>query len=181
MSEMAEQPPESAEPPPESAAPPTEIADVVGGPGWILRGSDLRPAIVDLPAFRAGLAEDPLGPVLERLWSDEPGEALRMLAEHSATLRSRALRADCLRDLGARDEAVEAYDSLVEETAGTPREATIRQHRGKALLAADRIDDAVADFRIAVALRRSSDPSLLASAEQALSFGLRCRERRARG
>lgn len=177
MSETAEPPSESAEPPSESAVPPAEIADVVGGPGWILRGSDLRPAIVDLQAFRAGLADDPLGPVLERLWSDEPAAALRMLDDRPATLRTRALRADCLRDLGARDEAVEAYDSLVEETAGTPREATMRQHRGKALLAADRIDDAVADFRIAVSMRLAGDPALLASAEQALAFALRCRER----
>ncbi len=168
MSEMAEQPPESE-------APPTEIADVVGGQGWILRGSDLRPAIVDLQAFRAGLAEDPLCPVLERLWSDEPAAALRMLDDHPPTLRTRALRADCLRELGAPGEAADVYDRLVAETAGTPLEATMRQHRGKALLAAGRVDDAIDDFRIAVSMRLSGDPALLESAEQALAFALRRR------
>lgn len=45
----------------------------------------------------------------------------------------------------------------------------MRQHRGKALLAAGSVDRAVEDFTLAVALRQASDPVLLASAEQALA------------
>ena len=60
------------------------------------------------------------------------------------------------------------YDLLVAECIGTTREATMRQHRGKALLAAGSVDRAVEDFTLAVALRQASDPVLLASAEQAL-------------
>ncbi|UXN22749.1 hypothetical protein N8D77_04150 [Curtobacterium flaccumfaciens] len=61
------------------------------------------------------------------------------------------------------------YNLLVAECIGTTREATMRQHRGKALLAAGNVDRAVEDFTLAVALRQASDPVLLASAEQALA------------
>ncbi|MCS0644742.1 hypothetical protein [Curtobacterium flaccumfaciens] len=61
------------------------------------------------------------------------------------------------------------YDLLVAECIGTTREAVMRQHRGKALLAAGSVDRAVEDFTLVVALRQASDPVLLASAEQALA------------
>ncbi|WP_258373791.1 hypothetical protein [Curtobacterium sp. MCLR17_055] len=143
--------------------------DVEGGPGWRIRSADLRPVITDLAAFRAGLADDPLREEIELLWTGKAGDALRRLERVTSTQRVRALRADCHRDLGHTRAAVREYDLLVAECIGTTREATMRQHRGKALLAAGNVDRAVEDFTFAVALRQASDPVLLASAEQALA------------
>jgi uncharacterized protein YhfF len=52
----------------------------------------------------------------------------------------------------------------------------MRQHRGKALLAAGRAQDAVADFERVVALRVDGDGTLLASAQQALRAAKRPRD-----
>ncbi|PCN46478.1 hypothetical protein Csp2054_17065 [Curtobacterium sp. 'Ferrero'] len=147
--------------------------DVPGGPGWIIRGGDLRPVVVDLAAFRTGLHGDPLAHCLELLWTGDPAAALAALAPFDRTARVRALRADCLRDLGDVRAAVREYDVLVSETAGTSREAVMRQHRGKALLAAGDPALAIVDFTLAVELRRSGDPVLLASARQGLSVAVR--------
>lgn len=149
------------------------VADVYGGPGWVIRGADLRPAITDLEEFRRGIAADPLARALELLWSGAPGRALRALAAQEATPRVRALRADCLRDLGEAARAVAEYDRLLAEVRGTPREAVMRQHRGKALLAAGRPAQAQEDFERVVELRTGGDPALLASAHQALEFARR--------
>jgi len=143
--------------------------DVEGGPGWRIRSADLRPVVADLAAFRAGLADDPLREEVELLWTGKAGDALRRLERVAPTQRVRALRADCHRDLGDTSTAVREYDLLVAECIGTTREAVMRQHRGKALLAAGSVDRAVEDFTLAVALRRASDPVLFASAEQALA------------
>lgn len=91
-----------------------------------------------------------------------------MLVDHPDSIRVRALRADCHRDLGDHDVAVAEYDLLVEAVVGSPREAVIRQHRGKALLAAGRARAAVEDFQRVVVLREGGDPTLLGSAVQAL-------------
>jgi hypothetical protein len=153
------------------------VQDVEGGPGWRIRAKDLRPVITDLGAFRAGLAEDPLREVIELLWTGRPRPALRLLEREDPSQRVRALTADCLRDLGDVVAAVRAYDLLVAECAGSPREAVMRQHRGKALLVAGDVARAVEDFTAAVALRRGADPTLLASAQQALAVA----EERVRG
>lgn len=145
------------------------VDDVVGGPGWVIRAADLRPVITDPEAFREGLRDDPLLDALERLWGGDPDGALRLLRPLDPSVRVRALRADCRRDLGDVAAAVREYDRLVAECAGTPREAVLRQHRGKALLAAGAAARAVEDFTIAVALRQGADPALLASAEQGLA------------
>lgn len=143
--------------------------DVEGGPGWVIRGDDLRPAITDLATFRDGVATDPLGAVIELLWTGQAQAALERLARLPPSLRVRALMADCKRDLGEHVSAVLDFDRLVAECTGTPREAVMRQHRAKALLAAGHADQAVEDFRRAVELRHGHDPALVASAEQGLA------------
>jgi len=145
------------------------VSDVAGGPGWIIRGADLRPAITDLDTFRAGIAEDPLTKPIELLWTGDTDAALRALGLLEQTPRVRALAADCRRDRGETAVAVQEYDLLVAECLGTAREAVMRQHRGKALLANGEAERAVEDFERAVELRRTADPVLRASAEQGLA------------
>lgn len=65
-------------------------------------------------------------------------------------------------------DPVEAV-GFVAECAGTGREAVMRQHRAKALLATGRADRAIEDFRQAVELRRGHDTALLSLAEQGLA------------
>ena len=148
--------------------------DITGGEGWKIRGSDLRPEITDISAFREGLKHDPLAGALELLWTghpDEAREALENFAKRQGpTVRVRALRADCLRDLGRPHEAVAIYDDLLHESLGTTRESFIRQHRGKALIAAERLNDAKAELNRVVEMRTGGDPALLMSAVQALDF-----------
>lgn len=144
-------------------------SDVEGGPGWVIRGADLRPAITDLAKFRDGMAGDPLVAVIELLWTGHAQNALERLERLPESMRVRALIADCKRDLGDHLSAVREYDRLVAECAGTAREAVMRQHRAKALLAAGRADRAIEDFRQAVELRRGHGTALLASAEQGLA------------
>lgn len=140
-----------------------------GGPGWRIRGSDLRPEITDLRAFREGMANDPLAAAVEEAWAGHPDLALDLLREEPRTPRVRALIADCLRDLGEVVSALDEYDRLVEESRGRPGEAVMRQHRGKVLLAAGRRSEAITDFEAAIALRRDAAPDLLASSLQALA------------
>lgn len=146
------------------------VVDVEGGPGWVIRGADLRPAITDLAEFRDGTAGDPLAPAIELLWTGHAQSALDVLERIPERPRVRALIADCRRDLGDDLGAVEEYDRLVAECVGTAREAVMRQHRAKALLAAGHTDRAIEDFLRAVELRQGHDPALLASAEQGLAF-----------
>ncbi|MDQ1083807.1 MULTISPECIES: hypothetical protein [Microbacterium] len=148
-----------------------EPGDVAGGPGWVI-GGDLRPRITDAAVFRAGLEGDALADVIEALWNGEPERALRLLGDPT-TIRMRALHADCLAATGDTAAALTVYDALVDEVAGTSREAVIRQHRGKVLLAAGRTHAAVADFARALALRRDADPTLRASSEHALAAARR--------
>lgn len=145
------------------------VSDVAGGPGWLIRAADLRPVVTDLEAFRAGLADDPLAEQIELLWTGNADAALRALDRLEQTPRVRALAADCHRDLGNTALAVSEYDVLVAECLGKPREAVMRQHRGKALLANGEAERAVEDFQRAVELRRTADAVLLASAEQGLA------------
>lgn len=141
-------------------------AEIQGGPGWVI-GPDLRPRITDAADFRRGMSGDVLVDVIEALWSGEPERALRLLGTPT-TMRSRALRADCLAALGDTAAARDEYDQLMREAEGTPREAVICQHRGKVLLAAGESEAAAADFTRALELRRDAAPSLRASTEQAL-------------
>lgn len=149
----------------------------MGGPGWISDGRTLRPVITDLRAFRDHLSNDPLAAVIEQLWSGHPLEALDLLSAHDSSARVRALRGDCLRDLGRHAESLEVYRQLVEESVAGPREAVMRQHYGKALLSAGDHHHARQEFAQALLLRRrGSDDALIASSRQALQVADdRCR------
>lgn len=103
---------------------------------------------------------------------------MSLLLDQPDSFRVRALRADCHRDLGDHEVAVAEYDLHVETVAGSPREPVIRQHRGKALLAAGRAEEAVEDFERVVVLREGGDPTLLASAVQALEVARAAAEAR---
>lgn len=153
------------------------MTGVPGGKGWIIRDTDLRPEITDLQAFQQAHESDPLADTLELLWTGHADEAIVALDNAAETLgptvRIRALRADCLRDLGYPKEAVAIYEELFAEAQGTSREPFIRQHRGKALIAAGRTDEAHAEFARVVEMRTGGDSALLASAVQALNFAQR--------
>lgn len=143
--------------------------DVPAGAGWVIDGATLRPRITDLAAFRDGLREDPLAEAIEALWTGDARGARALLEGEDQRVRVRALLADCLRDLGDVEEALRRYVGLVAECAETPREPVLRQHHGKALLAAGRAGEAHQEFVTAYdqRLRRGAPPDQVASSAQA--------------
>lgn len=151
------------------------MGDIEAGPGWVIDGETLLPRIVDLAAFRRGLAGDPLREVLEALWSGRPEDAADLLRGQRPTLRVRALQADCHRDSGRVALAIADYVRLVAEAAGTPQEAVIRQHYGKSLYAAGRFADAAEQFALALELREraGADGARVASSRHALAVARR--------
>lgn len=134
-------------------------ADVEGGPGWAIDGATLLPRITDLAAFRQGMAADPLAEAVETLWSGNPARARELLETERPTVRVRALLADCARDLGEVDHALGEYADLLAEHTGSPWEPVLRQHHGKTLLAAGRVEDALAEFESALAMRLEAGAS----------------------
>lgn len=151
---------------PTAAEPP---ADLEGGPGWVLDGASLLPRITDLVAFRAGMSADPLADAIEALWSGDAVRARELLHTADPTVRVRALRADCARDLGETDQALQEYAELLAECTGTPWEPVLRQHHGKSLLAAGRTEEALAEFETAHRMRlgAGAPQDLVASSAQA--------------
>ncbi|WP_152362998.1 tetratricopeptide repeat protein [Microlunatus speluncae] len=141
---------------------------IPGGPGWQHNALTLRPVITDIDDFRAEFTADPCADAIEALWSGRPAEAAAhldaMLITDPGSVRLRALRADCDRDLGRVDAAIETYRQLLAETTGTPREGTVHQHLGKALFAAGRYGEAAECFDRAATSRRGGDPASLTSA-----------------
>lgn len=158
------------------------MRDLPGGPGWVLDGVTLLPRIVDLTEFRRGTRDDPLGDVLEALWSGQARQALALLDRADETLRVRALRADCRRELGDLDGARADYAALVAECAGTPWEAVMRQHLGKVLFASHRYAEAAEEFARALALREADGAAepLVASSRHALEAARRAQRARLR-
>lgn len=148
---------------------PTPPADVEGGPGWVIDGASLLPRITDLAAFREGMATDPLAAAIETLWSGDPSRADELLHTAESSVRVRALRADCARDLGEVDQALREYADLLAECTGSPWEPVLRQHHGKTLLAAGRVEDALAEFVTAHRMRvaAGAPADLIASSAQA--------------
>ncbi|USQ80518.1 hypothetical protein [Ornithinimicrobium faecis] len=144
-------------------------ADIEGGPGWIIKGTTLLPRITDLDAFRAGMTADPLADAVEALWSGDAVRARELLHTADPSVRVRALLADCARDLGETDQALQTYADLLAECTGTPWEPVLRQHHGKALLAAGRVEEALAEFEVAYEQRAAAGApaDLLASSAQA--------------
>ncbi len=143
---------------------------IPGGPGWSTNPLTLRPMITDPDAFRTEFGADPCAAAIEALWSGRPDQAASLLTARLITeptsVRLRALRADCDRDLGRVEAAIDSYRGLVAETTGTPREGTVVQHLGKALFAAGRYAAAAHAFDRAVTLRHNGDPDLLVSAQR---------------
>ncbi|MBO1766448.1 hypothetical protein [Allobranchiibius sp. GilTou38] len=149
--------------------------DLTGGPGWIISGHTLRPVITDFVAFRESRLQDPLAAVIEQLWSGQPHQALDLLSAQDPSPRVRALRGDCLRDLARHTEAINVYQQLVQESVDGPAEAVMRQHYGKALLAAGHVHAAKHEFARALELRiRGSNEDLIASSRQALQVAAEC-------
>src|SRR5690625_516635 len=107
----------------------TAMNHIDGGPGWIIDGKTLLPRIVDPEEFRRSLADDPLREGIEALWSGRPDEAAELIEAHEPTFRTRALRADCLRDQGELDLAIAEYRELIDECAGTAWEADRKSTR----------------------------------------------------
>lgn len=144
-------------------------ADLEGGPGWVIDGATLWPRITDLAAFREGLSADPLADAIEALWSGDPTRARELLHTADPSVRVRALRADCARDLGQVDEALHTYAELLAECGGSPWEPVLRQHHGKSLLAAGRVEQALAEFETAHRMRveAGAPHDLVASSAQA--------------
>ncbi|SJM50821.1 hypothetical protein CZ771_04410 [Actinomycetales bacterium JB111] len=145
---------------------------VTGGSGWHFDSDTLLPVIDDEAAFRAAQGDDPTLELLVLLWSRRPGSALpiaRDLVGSRPTPRHRALHADVLRDLGRTAEAIDIYDSLVAETAGTPREAVMTQHLGKAHWSAGNVSEALVAFERALTLRTEAGApeDLVASSREA--------------
>lgn len=143
--------------------------DVEGGPGWVIDGATLLPRITDPVVFREGMVTDPLADAVEALWSGDPARARELLATADPTVRVRALRADCARDLDQVDEALRAYADLLAECTGTPWEPVLRQHHGKTLLAAGQIEESLAEFETAHRMRveAGAPADLVASSAQA--------------
>jgi tetratricopeptide (TPR) repeat protein len=143
-----------------------------GGPGWHIDPDTLLPVIDDEAAFRAAQRDDPALELLVLLWSGRPEAALplaRDLVGLRPTPRHRALHADVARDLGRTAEAIATYESIVAETAGTPREAVMTQHLGKAHWAAGNVAEAEAAFERALFLRIDAGAAedLVASSREA--------------
>ena len=143
--------------------------------GWRIDPSTLRPVITDEHEFRAQHSSDPALEVLVALWSGEPHAAMVALSTLLETdadhWRWRALRADIRRDLGEHDHAIAEYEELLDDHAGTDREAVLIQHLGKAHFAAGHYDAAASCFERALRLRSASagaDPCLVASSRIAL-------------
>lgn len=154
---------------PDEKTRPAPPADVQGGPGWAINGSSLWPRITDLAAFREGLRADPMADAIEALWSGDPARARELLHTADPSVRVRALRADCARDLGQVDEALQTYAELLAECGGSPWEPVLRQHHGKSLLAAGRVEEALAEFETALDQRVAAGAAadLIASSTQA--------------
>ena len=149
-----------------------------GGPGWHMDPVTLRPVITDEPLFRTQYADDPALEVLVALWTGEPDKALAglepLVGVAPENWRWRALRADAWRDLGDHQHAVAEYRRLVGEHVGTPHEAVLVQHLGKAHFAAGQYASAVTCFQRALNLRAA------AGAERSFVESSRAALRRAR-
>lgn len=146
------------------------------GDGYVICGDTLRGTVVDATRFRSAHADDPACDLLvaagEGRLHDALTEADRLLAADPSSVRLRALRADVLRDRGRLVEAERTYRALDRETAAEPgRNATIRQHLGKVLLAAGRDAEALAVFEQVLADRQAdgADDGMLASTRQAIA------------
>jgi len=150
----------------------TSESRLESGPGWYIDRETLLPVIEDVNLFRAFYVDDPVVEILIALWTGRPDEAENQLYEELASSdspRLRALLADAWRDQGRPDDAIGAYEQLVQEVLGTTHEAVMQQHLGKALFVAGRHEEAAKAFEKALRLRSEAgaDESLVRSSRMA--------------
>ncbi|GAA1388961.1 tetratricopeptide repeat protein [Luteococcus peritonei] len=140
------------------------------GPGWQMDRTTLRPTITDAEAFRADRQADPYTEVLVALWGGDPTGAEQLLADQPDAFRTRALRADALRDQGRHDEAIAAYREL-QASSPAGAQSLLAYHLGIALFDAGRPAEAVHELSQALMLRQSggSSPATVASTRHALA------------
>ena len=128
------------------------------GPGWQMDRSTLRPTITDADAFRTDRQADPYVDVLLALWGGAPERAAELLDAQPDAFRTRALRADALRDQGRSDEAIALYQQL-QASSPAGAQSLIAYHLGIALLDAGRPAEAVRQLSQALALRSAGGSS----------------------
>jgi Flp pilus assembly protein TadD len=151
----------------------TRDARLEGGPGWYVDRETLLPKIENERLFRAAHEGDPAVDILVALWTGHPEAAeaqIGLRLGQPDSLRWRALLADAWRDQGRTDEAIATYESLIREVAGTPHEAVMHQHLGKALFISGRHREAGRAFRRALELRvqAGAETSLIESSRMAV-------------
>ncbi len=149
-------------------------AAIDGGPGWHMDPDSLLPVLDDEARFREAHAADPAVDVLVALWSGDPDRAAAalepLLAAEPTWWRLQALTADVARERGSVEEAVEILRELVGTHEGSPREAVLVQHLGKALFTGGDVAGAADCFHRALELRESAgaDAALVESSRRAL-------------
>lgn len=142
--------------------------DLDHGPGWQIDRTTLRPRISDLEAFRADRVDDEYATELELLWGDDPAGAERLLRERTPDFRTDALLADALSAQGRHDEAVAAWQALLERNTTPARAAWLQHHLGCALLRAGRYREAAGALQMALVGRATGSPRALAITQHAL-------------
>jgi len=116
---------------------PVDMLDTGHGTG--IDRSTLRGVIHDRGQFDEWLASggDPAALVIGALYDGQLDDAERLIGEALVTadagvrFRLRCLRADVARERGEYDAAAATYHALLDEHAGTAREAVLWQHLGK--------------------------------------------------
>lgn len=147
-----------------------------GFPGIKINPDSLVAEVVNAEACAEALAAstDPGDLIFVRLVEGHAAEAAELLAEaryaDPASLRLRIFEADVLRVSHRLDRAVDLFRQLLAETHGTPDEAAIRQHLGRAYFASGNIAAAVESFTKALDLRvaGSADAALIYASTVAL-------------
>ncbi|MGP4032074.1 tetratricopeptide repeat protein [Pseudarthrobacter sp. 1C304] len=147
-----------------------------GFPGIKINPDSLVAEVVNEEVCAAALAAstDPGDVIFVRLVEGHAAEAAELLAEarysDPGSLRLRIFEADILRVSNRLDRAVDLFRQLLAETHGTPDEAAIRQHLGRAYFASGNISAAVESFTKALDLRvtGSADAALIYASTVAL-------------
>jgi predicted Zn-dependent protease len=147
-----------------------------GFPGIKINPDTLTPHIVDEELCLSTLAAstDPSDRIFVLLAQGHPADAAELLAEARCkdpeSFRLRTFEAEVLRVSNRFDRSVELYKQLLAEVQGTPREAVVLQHLGRAYYAAGNTASAVDAFAKALDLRvaEAADAALIYSSTVAL-------------
>lgn len=147
-----------------------------GFPGIRINPETLLPHIVNEELCNSALAAstDPADRIFVLLARGQAADAAELLAEarykDPDSFRLRAFEAEVLRVSNRIDRAVELYRQLLGEVQGTPQEAVVLQHLGRAHYAGANTAAAVEVFSKALDLRvaESADAALIYSSAVAL-------------